>query len=315
MEKRNRYQAFIYLPVFFLTFFFTIPFPQCFADSPLIIDPEKQFNFAESYFSNKNYLRSIAEYERYIYFFPDGDKVELAMYRIGMAYFEGGRFKDAIFSFNKILEKYPKTDTYVNAYFMISECRVKREEFGEAILHLQNLLAVTEDIEIMDRANYKIGWIYIELAEWEKARFYFGEISINNRNKYRLEKLMAELALDRSIEQKNPRIAGLLSLLPGAGYAYCERYHDALIAFLLNGGLILAAYESFDQELYALGGVITFVEFGFYAGSIYGSIAGAHKYNRTKTRRLIENLKQNSHINLSSGYKPKSILLSFQYQF
>jgi len=316
MEKRNRYKAFICLPVvFLLTFSFTVPFPQCFAESTLIIDPEKQFDFAESYFTNKNYLRAIGEYERYLYFFPEGDKVELAMYRIGMAYFESGRFSDAIFSFNEVLEKYPKTDIYVKAYFMIGECHVKREAFGEAILHLQNLVAVTDDNETIDQVNYKIGWIYVEMAEWEKARFYFGKISLNNRNRYRLEKLMAELDLEQSVKKKNPRIAGLLSLLPGAGYVYCERYHDALIAFLLNGGLILAAYESFDQELYALGGVITFVEFGFYAGSIHGSIASAHKYNRTKTRRFIENLKQNSQINLSSGYKSKSILLSFQYRF
>ena len=40
---------------------------------------------------------------------------------------------------------------------------------------------------------------------------------------------------------------------------------------MLNAGLILSAWEAFDNELYALGGVISFVEFGFYAGNIYGA--------------------------------------------
>jgi tetratricopeptide (TPR) repeat protein len=300
-----------------LVFFaaFIGPFSTCSAGSALIIEPEKQFQFAESCFSKKEYLRAVGEYERYIYFFPEGDKVSTAMYKIGMAYFLSDRFKDAIVSFKKVLEKLPKTDIYVKAYFMIGECHVKQQAFGQAIIHFQNLIAITEDNEVLDQANYTIGWVYVEMAEWENARHHFDKISPKNKNRYRLEKLRTELDSGRLLKKKSPRTAGLLSLLPGAGYAYCERYHDALIAFLLNGGLIWAAYESFDQGLYALGGVITFVEFGFYAGNIHGSITSAHKYNRTKTDRFIEHLKQNAKINISAGYKSKRISLSFQCQF
>ena len=97
-------------------------------------------------------------------------------------------------------------------------------------------------------------------------------------------------------------MAGFLSILPGGGYFYCERYQDALVAFLLNGALILASWEAFDQGNPALGGVIAAVEFGFYAGNIYGGIASAHKYQRPKTHEVLLNtLKENARIGVSGA--------------
>jgi len=74
----------------------------------------------------------------------------------------------------------------------------------------------------------------------------------------------------------------MLSVIPGAGYLYLERYQDALISLLVNTALIFAAYEAFDNDLYVLGGIISFVELGFYAGNIYGATTSAHKINRSQ---------------------------------
>jgi hypothetical protein len=143
----------------------------------------------------------------------------------------------------------------------------------------------------------------------------FSKISIKNKNKYRLKRLTEELNNKKFISQKNPRLAGILSVIPGAGYAYCERYQDALIAFLLNGGLIYAAYESFEDHNHALGGVIAFVEFGFYTGNIYGAVTSAHKYNRKQTSRFIEQLKNNAKINVSADVENKGVCLALEFVF
>jgi hypothetical protein len=76
-----------------------------------------------------------------------------------------------------------------------------------------------------------------------------------------------------------------------------------------------AAYESFDKGQSALGGVISFVAFGFYSGNIYGSIASAHKYNRKKNGQFIQHLKNDVKINLSSDIRNKGISLSLQWSF
>lgn len=292
-----------------------LPVSQSFAAPILKIDPDKQFDFAEYTFSTGDYFRAIGEYKRFIYFFPEDEKIELAMHRIGMSYFNSGLFREAIDSFNSLINKYGVTYLSIKSYWMISECHMKLNAPGPAIVILQNLTLITDDSDVKDEAYYRIGWIYLETASWEKARLFFGKVSEKNRNKYILKRLSAELDREKSIKKKNPVAAGFLSILPGAGYLYCERYKDALISFLVNGGLIFAAYESFDNDNYALGGVISVVEMGFYTGNIYGSITSAHKYNRTKTRDFIENLKKNMKIDLSSGYNNNGIAVSFRYDF
>ena len=322
MHIRTTCLAYLFL-TFFNIFFLFIPFSQSVAGSDpepdikssIIISPDKQFDFAEYYFSNKDYLMAVAEYNRFIYFFPGDQRVETAMYRIGMSYYLGRHFKEAADSFIAVIDRYVDTELSIKSYFMISEAHVKLNAFGSAIINLNNLITITHDEDVKDEAYYRIGWIYIETASWEKARLNFSKISAKNKDKYKLERLNAELNKERSIPKKNPDLAGFLSIIPGAGYLYCERYQDALIAFLLNGGLILAAYESFDDNNNALGGVIAFVEFGFYAGNIYGAVTSAHKYNRKETGQFIEKLKTNTKINLSADVKNKGVCLAFEFIF
>jgi len=176
-----------------------------------------------------------------------------------------------------------------------------------------NLISISDDPAVIDRAHYRLGWIQIENGQWDKAKSYFDRISPENRALYRLDDLGRELARADALEMKDPTTAGVLSVVPGGGFLYCERYRDALVAFLLNGALIWAAVDSFDNEQYALGAVISFVEFGFYAGNIHGAVSAAHKYNRAKARGFIQELKQKARIQVSA--KDDGLGLSFRCVF
>jgi len=239
----------------------------------------------------------------------------LAMFQVGMSYFLGNHFNEAVDSFKKLTDRYFETEYAIKSYFMMSEAYVKLKAFNLALISLNNLITITQDEDIRDEAYYRIGWIYIETASWDNARHYLNKISPKNRPKFKLEKLTDELDKEAFIPQKDPKLAGFLSIIPGGGYLYCERYQDALIAFLLNGGLILAAYESFDKGHNALGGLITFVGFGFYAGNIYGTVTSAHKFNRKETGRFIYQLKKNARVNLSADLENKGVFLSFRFSF
>jgi tetratricopeptide (TPR) repeat protein len=294
-----------------------IPLSQSFAgsgsqtvsDPSLILSPDKQFDYAQELFSAKDYLTAVNEYKRFIYFFSKDERVELAMFQIGQSYFLGRQFDEAVKSFKTLTEKYFETEYSIKSYFKISEIYIVLKAFDLALINLNNLITITKDENIRDEAYYRIGWIYIETASWDNARHYFEKISPKNRNKFKLKKLADELEKKALIPQKDPKLAGFLSIIPGGGYLYCERYQDALIAFLLNGGLILAAYESFDK------GLLTFVEFGFYAGNIYGAVTSAHKFNRKETGQFIYQLKKNARVNLSADLENKSVCLSFRFSF
>ncbi len=322
MQIRNTYSVYLFFVRFSIFFIFITP-SVSFAGSSsqsvskpfVILSPDKQFNYAQVLFSTKDYLTAVSEYKRFIHFFPEDERVELAMFRIGMSYYLGKHFNEAVSAFKKITVQYFETEYSIKSYFKISEAYINLRSFDLAIINLNNLVTITHDEDIRDEAFYRMGWIYIETADWDQAKRSFSKISAKNRHKYKLERLAAELDKEASIPQKNPNLAGFLSILPGAGYFYCERYQDALIAFLLNGGLIYAAYESFDEGHNALGGVITFVGFGFYTGNIYGAITSAHKFNRKKNSQFIYKLKNNAQVNLSANLEKKGVCLSLRFSF
>jgi tetratricopeptide (TPR) repeat protein len=271
------------------------------ANASVVITAEDQFRFAETYFEGGEYYRAIGEYERFIQFFPKEARVELARYRIALSYFHGQRFKEAIRSFKHLVEKYGDTEFALKSYLKVSESYVKLKQYDEALSTLEVLLKIAKDQDVRDEAFYRGGWIFLEMDDWEKAQASFDKISAKNRDEYRLKELSEEMNKKQFLERKDPTTAGLLAIIPGAGHLYCERYRDALVAFLLNGAMIFAAVEAFDNDNEALGGLLTFFEIGLYSGNIYSAVNSAHKYNRKKQDQFLRYLKDHAKVQLSAG--------------
>ena len=288
---------------------------RAFAGPVVEIDADQQFKFADYLFEKGDYLKSADEFQRFIFFFPEDPRAEQAQFKRGMAFLNNRRFSAAIASFNAVIVRYKDTPLSRRSYLMISESHRRSRAFDAAVIALHNLIQITADTDTKDEAYYRQAWIYVETGDWDQARSSFSKISAPNWKKYSLNNLLTDLDFEKSIPRKDPRLAGALSIVPGAGQLYVERYRDALIAFLINAGLILAAYESFDNELYALGGLITVVEIGFYTGNIYGAVSSAHKYNRRKTQQFIDRLMDNSKIKLSAEPQSKKFFLSLEYNF
>ena len=284
------------------------------AGPAVLLNPEGQFQFAEHYFQKGEYYRAIGEYERFIYFFPEATQVELASYKIGLAYLRGERYQEAIQALELLIERAPNSAHAIKAYLRIGEAYVQLKRYDEALINLENLITVAPDQNIRDDAYYECGWVYLEKGFRENAQACFDKISAQNREKYRLRKLLKELDNKKALKRKDPTTAGLLAIIPGAGHLYCQRYRDALVSFLVNGALILAAYETFDNDQNALGGIIAFAELGFYSGNIYSAVSSAHKYNRDEQNRFFRYLKQNGKINISLQECKRSMGLALSCQ-
>jgi tetratricopeptide (TPR) repeat protein len=310
-KKKNPHQAcLIVLAVFAAIFMETAGGAQA-----LEIDADTQFNYAEHLFTTKDFMSAVSEYRKLIFLFPQDGRVEPAMYRIGLCYLSMGQFELAIQSFAPIVNDFGDHPYAEQAYFRTSEAYLNLGRTGSAITTLHSLDTLSDDPDIKDETYYRIGWIYLETAQWERAKAYFDKISPKNSEKYQLENLDKAFETRPFPKKKRPGLAGMLSIVPGGGYLYCERYQDAFMAFLLNAGLIYAAYEAFDHELYALAGVISFVEFGFYSGNIYGAVSSAHKYNRTKDRKFIDYLKENLKVKVSARPGNKGMEVALRISF
>jgi tetratricopeptide (TPR) repeat protein len=267
--------------------------PAVAAASALVIDPLKQWHYAGQLFENGRFRQSAEEFERFAFFFPEHPRQRQAVFEAGRAYLLARDGASALQNFNALIQYGLTDEVAVDAYFMMAETHMRLGNPGQAILQLNNLMALSDDPGIVDRARLRIGWIYIEQLDWGRSRGAWEQMTPEGRRTYGIDAL--ETALDQTdqLPRKRPVLAGALSVVPGAGQLYIGRYQDALAALIVNGGLAWAAYDSFDNDLNGLGGLLTMVGLGFYTANIYGAVSGAHKFNRDRQREFVEQLKQN----------------------
>lgn len=283
----------------------------------LALNADRQYSYAEHLFQKGEDFRAIGEYERFLFFFPQDPRTETARYRIGEAYFHSQRYAQAADAFEALIRSAPETTLALQAQLMISEAHRRLGALGQAVQDLRNLLAVSENPGVRDEAYYRMGWVYIDMGQWQNAREAFRQIRVESRPEYRIERILSEVDRLTPVPRKNPTLAGGLSIVPGLGYLYVGRYRDALTAFLINTGLILASVESFGNDSPALGGVLAFVGAGFYSGNIYGAAGSAHKYNEAQTAGVIQHLKSLGGANLSVAPRrdPSGIALTLSWRF
>jgi tetratricopeptide (TPR) repeat protein len=293
------------MPRFFRTgwmllFFFTTMQPMGAWSSALVIDPQKQWRYALELFENGRHRQSAEEFERFAFFFPDHPDRRSALFEAGRAWMLAGEGGAALQNFNALVQHGIVDPIAVNAYFMMAETYLRLGNTSQAILQLNNLIALADEPDIVDRARLRIGWIHVEQMDWDRSRRAWELISPEGRRIYRIEALEAALDQTDLLPRKNPTLAGVLSIVPGAGQLYIGRYQDAVAALLVNGGLIWGAYDSFDNRMYGLGGLLTLVGLGFYTANIYGAVSGAHKFNQDRQSVFVEQLKRS----VATGHAP-----------
>ncbi|MFZ2631008.1 MAG: tetratricopeptide repeat protein [Desulfosalsimonadaceae bacterium] len=281
----------------------------------ILIKSDIQIKYADDCFAGQDYGAAAAEYKRFIYFFPDDERVLHARFNIGMSLFHLKDYAAALNQFTAILDRQGATNIGIESGWMVSRCYQRSGNYRSAIENLTYLIRLSGDKAVADKAWHQIGWLHLESGDFDQARAAFDRISLPGRANLDMDTLDAELKGQTAMPRKSPVTAGILSLIPGGGYLYCGRTQDALIAFLFTGVFMAGAAESFDQDLYVLGGMMSLVGLGFYGGSMYGGISSAHKFNQAKKSEFVQQLKKRMGVDLSARIQKKEILLGMTYRF
>jgi len=111
---------------------------------------------------------------------------------------------------------------------------------------------------------------------------------------------------------KKPWIGGLLGIIPGLGYFYAGEYANGFRSIILNGLFIYGMVDTAKDEHWGAFTVITFFEFTWYSGSIYGGIDASHRYNQERMDAAA------SSINGSASFQPdyqQLPLISLRFSF
>jgi tetratricopeptide (TPR) repeat protein len=271
-----------------------------------------QFDFADSLFKNKDYLAAKIEFQKFVYFFPQDDLVEQARFNIGVCLFYQKEYESALDQFQKLCGP---SEMGVNCGLFVSRCYLALNDVDSAIQSLHALIERTDAQELRRRLYYQMAWIYVDSGDFKNASLTFEKIRYYGASDYPMDSITEAIQDSSAIPLKSPVLAGVLSVFPGGGYAYCGRFNDALVSLVINGACAAAAYESFDKDLNALGGIITAVGIGFYGGNIYSGISSAHKYNHARKKEFINNLKNQFNIDLMAGMDSDGVTVKVQKRF
>lgn len=293
-------QSFI-LSLFIVLIFFAPPL--VLADQKYI-QSDDILQFARQYLEKKEYQKAIIEFDRFVYFFPDEEKVPEARYLTGFCYLESAQFEKSREILEKVYEDYRESPYAGEALFLIGESYYRQGLWEESELYFRTIIQLYPHKELKNRAYYRIAWIQLERNQWTEASSTF-RMAEEDSQIQENARLLSKLSLDgEKLPHKNPTSAGVMAgLLPGLGHAYCGRYKDGAIAFVLNGLFIWAAVEAFKQDNNVLGGILVAVELGWYVGNIYSAVNVAHKYNRKKRDDFRRGLPDSLQLNLFSARK------------
>jgi tetratricopeptide (TPR) repeat protein len=278
----------LYLACAYVVFFVS---GHAFSAQKIIID-EDQFRFAQNLMKRGSYAQAIGEFERFIHFFPENEKVPLAHYLVGICHMRSGRYEVARQILNQVARSEAQRDLVGAALFAIGESYYQEGIAEEALRYFQEVIEKHPDSELKNAALYRLGWVRMRQDQWQNASQAFGNVGMSSRYYESAQYLVDESLQGEMLPYKNPTDAGTLAaILPGLGHAYVGRYKDGLLAFVVNGLFIWAAIESFRQDHEVLGGILLFLEVGWYTGNIYSAVNVAHKYNRKTKSDFMNGLK------------------------
>ncbi|MFH1481835.1 MAG: tetratricopeptide repeat protein [Pseudomonadota bacterium] len=281
----------------------------------IVIDSDDQLEFAHQTMERGDYDRAIGEFERFIYFFPRNEKVPEAQYFIGECYLKAKRYENARNALELVYKKYPRTVIAGKALFLMGESYYRQGVPKEADYYYQKVIQEYPDTELRNAAFYRIGWTRMEGSRWKEASEILKGVEPTSPLYESAVDLSEKSLQGENLEYKSPAAAGVMAgILPGLGHVYCNRYKDGLMAFLLNGSFIWAAVESFQENHDALGGILLFLELGWYSGNIYSAVNCAHKENRKRKEEFLKQLPDNLNLGLfTNGQGHLGLALKFDF--
>ncbi len=248
----------------------------------------ENYRYAKHLYDAGQFRQAAEAFEKFVFEAPDSPQTPQALYLAARAYQQIGDTAAALNASDRAL-KLKSGDLTASIYLLKSDIFTAMNITDQAQITLHNLMAVTDDQVILNKALYRLAWLEIEAGRFDKAQAWLGKMTIENE--YAVAELQNQLGQTDTIPAKNPRLAGLLSILPGAGQLYTGRYQDAAVAFILNGLFLWGSIEAFDEDQTALGLLLGGIGVNFYVGNLYSAINGVHKFNRNAQNRFIGQLK------------------------
>ncbi|MFH0953624.1 MAG: hypothetical protein V1873_04775 [Verrucomicrobiota bacterium] len=189
-------------------------------------------------------------------------------------YWKAGKYDLADKMLNRAEDAAPMLGT--RAVLLRGERALSARDYREAAFYWETVLHSPADADARSLAARRLA--VTRLRENDAARAREALLAAPTKHDDGLA------ALDRYTagRDKNPKLGGWLGAVPGLGYFYAGEWANGLRSIILNGLFLYGMADTADREQWGAFAVITFFEFTWYSGSIYGGIDASHRYNRRR---------------------------------
>ncbi len=251
--------------IFFLAIFIcSISFPQEITSTKTdLFSLANTKKFADYLFCQRDYLRAINEYNRYLL----KTKSDSIVFKIAFAYSKMEEFQNSINTFQSI----PKnSELFLQAKLEILKLLFQSNNFVELRKKITN-----------DSLENKNAQPLLNLS------FLFTNDNLPEKNDFckpfpseDLNKVKNFYEWKKDPPYKSPVAAGILSaIIPGLGKFYTQKFWDGVWGFISSVGFAYLSYDNFHADHNFRGWLFGGLAVGFYGGNIYGSAASAQIYN------------------------------------
>lgn len=208
----------------------------------------------------------------------------------GYEYFKGSKYESVDRMLNSAEDE--EADVKMPALLLRGETARASKRWPEAAFYYETVLGGKSSDDEKTFSARRLAATKLAQKDVAAARDALG------RSPAKSDEGAAALEAYAAGRDKKPMVGGFLGMIPGFGYFYSGEIANGLRSIILNGLFIYGMVDTADNDQWGAFAVITFFEFTWYSGSIYGGIDAAHRYNRNRLDSAV------GAINGEAGFEP-----------
>ncbi len=260
-----------------------LPAPLSAAEKGIVITEEVQLKLGDAFMAEGEYYRAITEYKKFLFLFPDSEKADYALFRVGLANYRGEEYETATHTFATVRETYGRSRVAADSGYFEGLSLWKLGRFDRAETAFDRVVALDTESEYASLALLGKSLVSYDAKNIPGCRHELVRFLASYPEDTRADNVRETIALldkNQELPRKSPVLAGVMSaFVPGSGYMYAGRYGDGIMAFIVNGLFIAGTVVAIHEENYAVAAIVGGIGLPFYVGNIYGSANAATKWN------------------------------------
>ena len=238
------------------------------------------------------------DHYRLLYTSTDSTTKIKLLRNIGLCYYNGADYEGYIFFLQKTgihFQPNPKVRAEMDLYLGKSYYHLNQYQKTITTLEWSN---IHTQHTFFNETQFLLGLAYARIFDWQTAIEKMQTIKQDSSNKISAEKISRSLENFPKLPKRSPFWAGTLSsIIPGAGYFYCNRKGTGLTSFIINGLFIWTIRDALIHKQYGLATAASFFGIGWYIGNIIGSVDAADMYNTNLRNEFIDQLLERENLN------------------